>query len=102
MDDSSMLCEYTLLTSGEIAKAGQVYVGWLAEPLNNWKSGEDVADRDASEGATSMCSVCRDFPKMPSATICGHVFCESYVTLLTGCTSPANHFIADIYPRHSR
>ncbi|KAI5895638.1 uncharacterized protein SCHCODRAFT_02686995 [Schizophyllum commune H4-8] len=28
MEENSMLCEHTLLTSGEIAEAGGVYVGW--------------------------------------------------------------------------
>ncbi|KAF5361190.1 hypothetical protein D9758_009022 [Tetrapyrgos nigripes] len=28
MEDGSMLCEHTLLTSGEIAEAGGIYVGW--------------------------------------------------------------------------
>jgi hypothetical protein len=30
MEERSMLLEHTLLASGEIAEAGQVYVGWPA------------------------------------------------------------------------
>ncbi|KAJ8081882.1 putative NRPS-like protein biosynthetic cluster [Marasmius tenuissimus] len=30
MEDDSMLCEHTLLTSGEVADSGTVYVGWPA------------------------------------------------------------------------
>ncbi|ESK93312.1 amp-dependent synthetase and ligase [Moniliophthora roreri MCA 2997] len=30
MEDHSMLCEHTLLTSGEVADAGGVYIGWPA------------------------------------------------------------------------
>ncbi|KAF9256515.1 hypothetical protein L218DRAFT_881490, partial [Marasmius fiardii PR-910] len=30
MEDNSMLCEHTCLTSGEVAESGEVYVGWPA------------------------------------------------------------------------
>ncbi|KAF7353427.1 Peroxisomal-coenzyme a synthetase [Mycena sanguinolenta] len=33
MEDSSMLCEHTLLTSGDVADAGTVYSGWPAKPM---------------------------------------------------------------------
>jgi hypothetical protein len=33
MEESSMLLEHTLLASGEIAEAGEVYVGWPARRL---------------------------------------------------------------------
>ena len=33
MEDNSMLLEHTLLASGEIAEAGEVYVGWPARRL---------------------------------------------------------------------
>ncbi|KAF9026322.1 acetyl-CoA synthetase-like protein [Hymenopellis radicata] len=39
MEDSSMLCEHTLLTSGEVAEAGGVYVGWPAKRVDNAWSG---------------------------------------------------------------
>jgi len=35
MEDSSMLCEHTLLTSGEVAEGGAVYVGWPARRVDN-------------------------------------------------------------------
>ena len=33
MEENSMLLEHTLLASGEIADAGEVYVGWPARRL---------------------------------------------------------------------
>lgn len=33
MEESSMLLEHTLLASGEIAEAGEMYVGWPARRL---------------------------------------------------------------------
>ena len=30
MEDNSLLCEHTLLTSGEVAESSAVYVGWPA------------------------------------------------------------------------
>ena len=30
MEDNSLLCEHTLLTSGEVAESNAVYVGWPA------------------------------------------------------------------------
>ncbi|KAJ7717143.1 acetyl-CoA synthetase-like protein [Mycena metata] len=35
MEDRSMLCEHTLLTSGDVADAGVVYAGWPAKPVEN-------------------------------------------------------------------
>ncbi|KAJ7189098.1 acetyl-CoA synthetase-like protein [Mycena filopes] len=35
MEDRSMLCEHTLLTSGDVADAGVVYAGWPAKPIEN-------------------------------------------------------------------
>jgi hypothetical protein len=31
MEDNSLLCEHTLLTSGEVAQSNAVYVGWPAK-----------------------------------------------------------------------
>ncbi|KAF9068413.1 AMP-dependent synthetase and ligase [Rhodocollybia butyracea] len=36
MEDNSMLCEHTLLTSGEVAEADSVYVGWPAKRVDDW------------------------------------------------------------------
>ncbi len=35
MDESSMLCEHTLLTSGETAMSGAAYAGWPARQLDD-------------------------------------------------------------------
>jgi hypothetical protein len=35
MEDGSMLCEHTLLTSGEVAEAGGVYTGWPGKLVHN-------------------------------------------------------------------
>ena len=35
MDEHSMLCEHTLLTSGETAMAGAAYAGWPARQLDD-------------------------------------------------------------------
>lgn len=69
-----MLCEHTLLTSGETAEAGQVYVGWPARLQKGWK--DEEPNRKPNEGASLMCPMCRDFPKISTVTMCGHVFCE--------------------------
>ncbi|KAF8887351.1 hypothetical protein BD779DRAFT_1672802 [Infundibulicybe gibba] len=78
MEDSSMLSEHTLLTSGEIAEAGAVYAGWPAKRLDY------VAEKDTQVSlesemtpATLMCPMCRGFPKGSTITTCGHLFCES-------------------------
>ena len=99
MDDSSMLCEHTLLTSGEVAEAGQVYVGWPArqvrpERLSNNRSGSDETLREKATTAEAKsniftiltCPLCGGFPKSSTGTPCGHVFCEGYVVVLK--TSP--------------
>lgn len=80
-----MLCEHTLLTSGEIAEAGEVYVGWPARQLQSgWKDEKVAENRHSSstttQGASLMCPMCRDFPRVATVTMCGHVFCEPYVT----------------------
>ncbi|KAK7062500.1 peroxisomal-coenzyme a synthetase [Favolaschia claudopus] len=41
MEDGSMLCEHTLLTSGDVADAGTVYAGWPAKPIEGpWNEKE--------------------------------------------------------------
>ncbi|KAJ7807732.1 hypothetical protein B0H13DRAFT_2482757 [Mycena leptocephala] len=61
MEDSSMLCEHTLLTSGEVADGGRVYSGWPAKQIDdNWESYKD--DEPPSDMTT---------------TSCGHIFCKS-------------------------
>jgi hypothetical protein len=79
-----MLCEHTLLTSGEIAEAGQVYVGWPARLVQ--RSHQDDfkvdADRKPNEGASLMCPMCRGFPIACTVTMCGHIFCGPCVSRL--------------------
>ncbi|KAJ7173681.1 acetyl-CoA synthetase-like protein [Mycena filopes] len=83
MEDSSMLCEHTLLTSGDVADAGRVYSGWPAKQI------EDVWDKD-SDPAGLICPMCRNFPKDMTSTSCGHIFCKSCITdtLSTGNKCP--------------
>ncbi|KAG7445147.1 AMP-dependent synthetase and ligase [Guyanagaster necrorhizus] len=45
MEDSSMLCEHTLLTSGEVAESGAVYVGWPARRVDHSKSWRGSKER---------------------------------------------------------
>ncbi|KAK7050753.1 peroxisomal-coenzyme a synthetase [Favolaschia claudopus] len=41
MEDGSMLCEHTLLTSGDVADAGTVYAGWPAKAIEGpWNEKE--------------------------------------------------------------
>ncbi|KAJ6474655.1 acetyl-CoA synthetase-like protein [Mycena vitilis] len=76
MEDSSMLCEHTLLTSGDVADSGAVYSGWPAKAIdNNW---EPKYNDDEPTGF--MCPMCRTFPKDMTSTSCGHIFCKSCIT----------------------
>ncbi|KAH9479272.1 putative NRPS-like protein biosynthetic cluster [Psilocybe cubensis] len=72
MEDSSMLCEHTLLTSGDVADAGVAYYGWPAKRL------EDAADSNAGavKPAFLTCPICRRFPKDSAVSGCGHLFCH--------------------------
>ncbi|KAJ6605825.1 AMP-dependent synthetase and ligase [Mycena sp. CBHHK59/15] len=77
MEDSSMLCEHTLLTSGDVADAGGVYVGWPAKRIDDpWE--QKYKDDGPLPGI--MCPMCRNFPKDMTTTSCGHVFCKSCIT----------------------
>ena len=94
-----MLCEHTLLTSGEIAESGEVYVGWPARQLqqSGWKTVDKEAERTAASstttlGASLMCPMCREFPRYSTVTMCGHVFCEPYV-FFASLSIPSAHVI---------
>jgi hypothetical protein len=67
MEDSSMLLEHTLLTSGETAEAGYVYVGWPARQIDAkaWRDGKivDIKVEDSPVGARIICSKCLEFPR---------------------------------------
>ncbi|KIK57060.1 hypothetical protein GYMLUDRAFT_173450 [Collybiopsis luxurians FD-317 M1] len=80
MEDNSMLCEHTLLTSGEVAEADSVYVGWPAKRMggSSWeKHRRTYSDDENSVYMSPRCSICRRSPRSPSVTSCGHVFCQS-------------------------
>jgi len=46
MEDNSMLCEHTLLTSGDVADSGVAYVGWPAKRLEDRPAKAQVIDID--------------------------------------------------------
>jgi len=74
-----MLCEHTLLTSGEIADEHSVYVGWPGKKLEErqgyaMEGGEELGKRVPF--ATLVCPACRKFPKDSVVTKCGHLFCN--------------------------
>ncbi|KAJ6485731.1 acetyl-CoA synthetase-like protein [Mycena sanguinolenta] len=71
MEDSSMLCEHTLLTSGDVADANSVYSGWPAKQVDEkWYNSKDT------EPSGLVCPMCRAFPKDTTSTPCGHLFCK--------------------------
>ena len=76
MEDYSMLCEHTLLTSGDVADFGVAYVGWPAKRLEN-----AAAKKQDIKGPTQptflTCPICRHFPKNGTVSDCGHLFCEA-------------------------
>ncbi|PFH50931.1 hypothetical protein AMATHDRAFT_143766 [Amanita thiersii Skay4041] len=96
MEPNSMLCEHTLLTSGEVAEAGGVYVGWPGMKLPEKKlspspscsscrsHGRSLNHRtprkQPATTATILCPMCHEFPNTMVTTICGHLFCEPCVT----------------------
>jgi hypothetical protein len=75
MEDNSMLCEHTLLTSGDVADSGVTYAGWPAKIL------KDAAEKKNRKGpvqpAFPTCPICHKFLKNGSIICCGHVFCEA-------------------------
>ncbi|KAJ7869391.1 AMP-dependent synthetase and ligase [Mycena leptocephala] len=72
MEDSSMLCEHTLLTSGDVADTGTVYSGWPAKPIEAW-------DEKLPDEVGLVCPVCQEFPQDMTVTACGHLFCASCI-----------------------
>ncbi|KAK7038712.1 hypothetical protein VNI00_010596 [Paramarasmius palmivorus] len=100
MDDNSMLCEHTLLTSGEVAEAGEVYFGWPAKRMDRPKTNDALLHE--SKGALLMCPICRGFPKSSVVTPCGHLFCESCIMEASKCVVCTEPFdkrsLIRIYP----
>ncbi|KAF8997871.1 AMP-dependent synthetase and ligase [Cyathus striatus] len=94
MEDSSMLCEHTLLTSGEVAESGRVYIGW---PARKWEkkshpsmtSLRTVSDTSSSE--KPFCSICTKIPSSTTVAGCGHAFCAPYVSDNLQLTSQTNY-----------
>ncbi|KAF5338042.1 hypothetical protein D9758_014244 [Tetrapyrgos nigripes] len=87
MEDSSMLCEHTLLTSGEVAEAGGKYVGWPGKRFDNPKfamtpgsmTPRTMTPRTTtttSPSNTLICPRCNTLPRTAAVTSCGHIFCE--------------------------
>ncbi|KAJ6485740.1 acetyl-CoA synthetase-like protein [Mycena sanguinolenta] len=74
MEDNSMLCEHTLLASGDVADANAVYSGWPAKQVDeNWY-------KEEAESSGLMCSMCRNFPRDTTTPSCGHIFCRACIT----------------------
>ncbi|KAJ6530532.1 hypothetical protein B0H10DRAFT_221987 [Mycena sp. CBHHK59/15] len=78
MEDSSVLCEHTLLTSGDVADSGAVYFGWPAKCVNEWWT-EGYTDNGSGQ-MSLMCPLCQKFPSRTTVTQGGHVFCEMCMT----------------------
>lgn len=67
-----MLCEHTLLVSGDIAESGYAYSGW---PAQRQSPEAEVTEPPASPGGQLICPICRQFPQHAVVTNCGHLFC---------------------------
>jgi len=81
MEENSMLCEHTLLTSGEIADEHSTYAGWPGKKLEK-RRGSAAEEGDEPLGkstpfASLVCPACRKFPKDSVVTKCGHLFCNT-------------------------
>jgi hypothetical protein len=82
MEEGSMLCEHTLLTSGDIADAGQGYVGWPAKVHDrmldtNWNEDKSALPTPPPDSvAVLTCPLCGRFPKDSTVSECGHLFCQ--------------------------
>jgi hypothetical protein len=74
MEDKSMLCEHTLLVSGDVAESGYAYSGWPAQRQSP-EGEETVPPSPASPGGQLICPICRQFPQQGVVTACGHLFC---------------------------
>ncbi|KAF9454453.1 hypothetical protein P691DRAFT_770641 [Macrolepiota fuliginosa MF-IS2] len=80
MEDKSMLCEHSLLVSGDIAESGYVYAGWPAQRQKQ----EGVEERNDSPSAQLICPLCRQFPQQGVVTVCGHLFCDRCINEVLG------------------
>ncbi|KAF5361772.1 hypothetical protein D9756_002164 [Leucocoprinus leucothites] len=64
MEDKSMLCEHTLLVSGDIAESGYVYARWPAQRQKL----EGTEERPESPSAQLICPLCHQFPQQGAVT----------------------------------
>ncbi|KIM44384.1 hypothetical protein M413DRAFT_67790 [Hebeloma cylindrosporum] len=76
MEDNSMLCEHTLLTSGDVADSGVAYAGWPAKRLNI-TAAKKLDNERLMQPSLLICSICRHFPRNSTVNECGHMFCEA-------------------------
>jgi len=76
MEDNSILCEHTLLTSGDVADSGVAYVGWPAKRLEI-AAAKKRDNEGPAQPAFLACPICRHFPKNGTVSNCGHLFCEA-------------------------
>ncbi|KAI0674678.1 acetyl-CoA synthetase-like protein [Trametes maxima] len=67
MDEHSMLCEHTLLTSGETAMAGAAYAGWPARQLDDVFFLERVPTEASQTGAPPLVDHTRRSMTIPRA-----------------------------------
>ncbi|CAA7265178.1 unnamed protein product [Cyclocybe aegerita] len=76
MEENSVLCEHTLLTSGEVADSGAMYAGWPGKRLQDHPSAKDK-EGGITYSAILTCPICRRFPKESTmVNNCGHLFCQ--------------------------
>ncbi|KAJ4474912.1 AMP-dependent synthetase and ligase [Lentinula aciculospora] len=84
MEDNSMLCEHTLLTSGEVAEADSVYVGWPAKRLDDLEKQRKFDDErtmffTSPPASTNTCPICHKSSRKVTVAACGHYTCDSCI-----------------------
>ena len=78
MEDASMLCEHTLLTSGDVADSDTVYVGWPAKPLSEVTGKKAASETSSMTLTTIICPFCSRVPHDGTMiSKCGHLFCNT-------------------------
>ncbi|KAJ3795144.1 acetyl-CoA synthetase-like protein [Lentinula aff. detonsa] len=89
MEDNSMLYEHTLLTSGEVAEAESVYVGWPAKRTSDLEKHRKFDDErtmflPSPSTGTHVCAVSQKPRNSREAAVtasgCGHHTCDSYIS----------------------
>ncbi|EAU90635.2 AMP-dependent synthetase and ligase [Coprinopsis cinerea okayama7 len=108
MERQSMLCEHTLLSSGEVAEEGATYAGWPGKKLDPAKAaggggGAGSASVDSfveNHAAVFMCHMCRQMPKDAVVTDCGHLFCETRLLLSPELTPTVARPVVGTIPKY--